>query len=589
MSKKLVGLVVLAACTVNGKAFNPFGGGSNPPPPAPGPTAQNPVAAPATPSAPSAPNASPAPVANAPAIAGRPAWCGRFDPDGMGAGYDGDFDYVIKQYGYSVRSIVSISRAVCANRSPEAVGTAMRARADWMRVTGMTEADMADITPVMANEANEPLDYRVDNYDPAGKRVADLSPVDELRYLGKVSSGTQLLQLAWWLDSLPSGVHEPARIFFLERCDYAISDTSWNDQRPSIRFAIWGLCAGDANALSRKQLDADIAASKVTDPGIRFVLHARLGRAKANAAKYEAEMQALAAKDPAIKKIVYELPAKAAKEWAAYAAQYKELFAATLAIEDALRTNSRKALAGCHEVFWPWWTKIVATLDTSAREKWSGLLRNSPAAQAVAQGFAICHGEDGQGDAVKHFAYTMSGVVNGGANVRGVHGAIYVALGAIARSVQFDDRNLGNTLSLPNYTDGIANMGNQGGRGMRGGHQGRAQTQGVIGTVEKAGDTVRITFKKEMYQATTCDNWVETDQLDRVENGKIYYREICTRRSRKTFDKTPPPVEIAGFLAAGVKVGRVGLFVGTNQGGPVMPITISNGDAVVAYLGVPHS
>ena len=48
---------------------------------------------------------------------------------------------------------------------------------------------------------------------------------------------------------------EPARIDWLEACDYAMSDTSWNTGQPTIRFAIWGLCQADGKALSRAQLD----------------------------------------------------------------------------------------------------------------------------------------------------------------------------------------------------------------------------------------------------------------------------------------------------------------------------------------------
>jgi hypothetical protein len=79
--------------------------------------------------------------------------------------------------------------------------------------------------------------------------------------------------------------------------------------------------------------------------------------------------------------------------------------------------------------------------------------------------------------------------------------------------------------------------------------------KGRVAAVKAQGDGVMVTFKTESWKEPTF-NCKETNRIDRITaDGRVEYRQICTRTGTETVKVTPRPVWIRKDLAAGIKPG----------------------------------
>jgi hypothetical protein len=585
----------LGACSMVSRLTTPSGAPStsSPAPSAPtasssdSPVASDPVAVPIGPAA-----ALPS---------GRPSWCGSYHGD-TGRSPDGQ--------DYNVDMAQSLGRTLCGDASSDERAAAKQAWSKWTAANGMSEADMADLGAILSVDYG-PLDPQNPNerFDADTAQVAKLDPVDEMRYVQAAAGKNQLVEFGWILDGLPHGVHQPARVAFLEQCFDAIKNGSDNTEHKTEKYAVWALCKGDVAALSRKQLDADLAASKA-DAATRFAVRARFGRVSSIAAHYEAQMEAAAKQDPQIKKLIDDVPAAATKSWTQTATKYKDLFARLFALEDALRSKSRQALAGCHDKFWSYWQQAANTIEPDA-DHWASAMRSTPEGQAAALGLALCHVESlDEHDRGPAYELAMHAMEAGYGDfqiihVRGIHTAIYAALASNAQHVKFDDRSLGDGLELPHYGDGLKSVESE---------SHHDEFVGSIDAVTTHGETATVTFKHTSYKRRICTDQVSTGHIERISSdGTFVYFQHCNKWETKTFDGTTPPVDIPAFMAAGLKPGRVATFNGTQvtfqaevevghkrpqrahrkgdssaepKTNPAIPIIVTDGNKVIAFVGV---
>ena len=84
--------------------------------------------------------------------------------------------------------------------------------------------------------------------------------------------------------------------------------------------------------------------------------------------------------------------------------------------------------------------------------------------------------------------------------------------------------------------------------------------QGIVAAVTSKGDFVEISLKPYNYEKLLI-SCVETKQIDRVVEGRVYYKEKCTKPDYAKRTMTLPAIKVASANATQIKPGRAITFL----------------------------
>ena len=148
----------------------------------------------------------------------------------------------------------------------------------------------------------------------------------------------------------------------------------------------WSMCQGDVEAFDAKkalaEIDADTAHVGYHESAKKLVAEAK-GLVDALPAKWKKAID----KDGAYKK-AFDIGVQARKQaWGS-----PELRAVVADVEDAWRTGSRKAMAGCEAKVWPQWVKAVSAIPA---DKFTLAYKDQPSEALDAQAATITNTVDG--------------------------------------------------------------------------------------------------------------------------------------------------------------------------------------------------
>lgn len=319
-------------------------------------------------------------------------------------------------------------------------------------------------------------------------------------------------------------------------------------------------------------------------------------QARARFAQYTNAYKALAPKLPGLTKLVFEAPAAAAKAYVAkQAALDKPLLDTVLSLE-----AQQGPVKGCAAKLWPFFEGELKPQLKSSLEavRLSGLLAwamaecasrdpSAPAMEPVFTYFAERSTPVRGPLTAAYLGYVeaynaAAGNEAAGESDRSGRGRGGPPLGGGAGLPPPDRNPIGEAALTPSLF-GHANSLNP--DSPRGG--------AVIKTIEKKGDSVRLTFRTEKYLVPDL-SCVETGKIDRINlDGTISYRKLCKKVGEHEETATTEPVELPAFAAAGIAPGNlVELYwMSVNSGAPGRAFIIEAFDSKargkrVSFFGV---
>lgn len=311
----------------------------------------------------------------------------------------------------------------------------------------------------------------------------------------------------------------------------------------------WSMCQGDVEAFNaekaRAEIDADTAHVDYHESAMKLVADAKR-LVDAQPAKWKIAKD----KDDAYKK-AFDLGVKARKQ--AYGSP--ELRAIVADVEDAWRTGSKKAMAGCEAKVWPQWVKAVSAIP--------------------AEKFSMAY-KDFASELLEPHAATIAATVDGYLAAVAVNHCFVVdeALAAVGKSLVFwpgmrGPRN--GALTMMRLADLQLDKKGQNIRWPRidrrdwfntdpinTGENGGAD---VLISATPKGDKVHLVYAELKEKTTKCVDYHEGTVPSRIDaNGRIVYESSCGKYADVMVTYTAPkPTDDDNRYAPGLKAG---VFIG---------------------------
>lgn len=390
--------------------------------------------------------------------------------------------------------------------------------------------------------------------------LGGLSPLMRGAFIGNIIKfGEVPVPLAaWWLDMTPGQASVSQQLAFVEACV--------KEQRSAVETMMqWAVCAEDAKDLDRNRFASEI---KELDAAAQRSALAHFDKVAKLAATRAAEATALAKDDPGMAMMLVERPKTARAEWAAAVKRRGSTVSDSIAVFDAWRTGTKKAIAGCDATLWPHVEKWVKTIDDKdTHGDLLSLMAADPAGHPLTLAMHGCYGTD------------TSNAVRSGPWA----GPRVAVLQAMWRGdLEFDrkeDTEAAKRTSVLNWPEWPVSLRPS---------KRVSRERGVIANISKADGKVTVTFKAIKSRYQKCGAERDTERIDRIKDGQLIYQKVCTRWDWATSEGAPDPVVIPVRFAAGLEAGR---YVETIEYEEItMPIVVRRSaeptSAIVARAGV---
>ncbi len=377
------------------------------------------------------------------------------------------------------------------------------------------------------------------------------------------------MAVSWHYDADEAPPSEIARTQLVLECLKIGDGEVGEDQMVS-----YAVCGADARALDAKRLERELEGMSDWAKVRARVAHAA---ARYRAARYAAAAKALAKQDEAWQTLAFDVPAKATKAWKAMRDANAAAIDAARAYEAKYDGPSKKAAQGCWKAAWGHVVRHVQAAKPRTVEAAQAALMD-PVGTILVGHAAAC--AEREGDALGHA--TLMRFYGAARPSRGPRAAVAFALADAAAEIAADRTRFGvKPESFKGLFTGSDPVVKGGGGGL---YRIADASQGVIASIEDAGDNVRVTFKAIMIEVNDYD-CVDTNKLQSIdEHGNLHYEQKCRKTGSHKENTANAPVTVPAKWAATLAKGRYARF-----GGGGLPVEVWKDEGqktLVAYMGI---
>jgi hypothetical protein len=359
-------------------------------------------------------------------------------------------------------------------------------------------------------------------------------------------AGGNIDDLDWYIDK---GDQPPSE---LVRLGYAMRCLQPDNLDPSNKREWWkvGVCARDIRELDAKKVAAETA--KMTAPQ---QAHARenVSYMKSALADLERVVKPKADSDPDYKHILYDAPEAGWDAWVALYRKHKKAMDATYAFEKAMFGPRIDAYQGCYKALEPGVVAFFKGGKFKTKEQVEKALRE-PIGYTLLNALGACY-------AITAPASAGVAMMNGTKESRVWRGPRAAAGYAMVEALNDIKENrprfpLQAEWFYPDLTDLIVKEARYGERTKVPNNGNFPDTvEGVVKTSKKYAqrkETLRLDFKTEMWmeKVVTCR---DTKKIDRIENGKVYYRKTCQSQGMQQRKFTPKATAVPDWAGKGIR------------------------------------
>ncbi len=378
------------------------------------------------------------------------------------------------------------------------------------------------------------------------------------------------MAVSWHYDAEATPPSEIARTQLVLEC-LPVGDEEVGEAAV-VPFAV---CGADAAALDAKRLERELEGMSDWAKTTARVAHAA---ARYRAARYAAAAKALAKQDEAWQTLAFDVPAKATKAWKAMRDANAAAIDAARAYEAKYDGPSKKAAQGCWKAAWGHVVRHVQAAKPRTVEAAQAALMD-PVGTILVGHAAAC--AEREGDSLGHA--TLMRFYGAARPSRGPRAAVAFALADAAAEIAADRTRFGVTpesfKGLFTGSDPVVKGGGGGGL-----YRIADASQGVIASIEDAGDSVRVTFKAIMIEVNDYE-CVDTNKLRSVdEHGNLHYEQKCRKIGSHKENTADAPVTVPARWASTLAKGRYARF-----GGGGLPVEVWKDEGqktLVAYMGI---
>jgi hypothetical protein len=382
----------------------------------------------------------------------------------------------------------------------------------------------------------------------------------------------------WEYDRVAAAPSEMLRALQVTRC----LDVSEPKQTDAFQYSV---CGHDARALDTKVLEKEIAGYSDWAKTVARYTH---GHARYLATRAEAAARALAKEDAVWQQLIFDVPAKT---WTAWEESYKADRAAidaALAYEDVYTGPSKNAAKNCLPKAWPALQGYVSSRKASGLAGAKEALM-TPVGNILVRQVASCL----QAEGMTFAQYMFEEMRNGSPAGRGPRHAMSAAVADALMVIKSDREKFpADRTWFRHYVAGTSrDLLNRDLASMGGGSSDKG---GIIKSVKKEGDNLRIEFKEEKIRER--ESWCEDTSkiIGWFSDGTPQYYRVCKEGGMVTVDLTHVPVLVPALMGGALEKGQFARFrtSGTPSEGETtraIPVEIwANADKkeLVGYAGL---
>lgn len=383
---------------------------------------------------------------------------------------------------------------------------------------------------------------------------------------------------AWAATREPSIAHPLAQVGYLSMC---LSSDLENDSLkiPLADDFVLGYinCLAMVPAVDKSvvlaQLEKDNAPA-----GVRTSVLERLSVVKHRLINGEA-LYNLRAGNNAVLKTIRAAAEKRSAEWKKEFAQNESALRTAFALDDALSSDSKSTRAACdagpaQQAFE---TMVKSAHLTSLDDVTEFMNKAAPA--MVAQRVRDCLAQKSASSEALPWVWITNRV---GVTRDGTFSEVRLAMleeigtiladrpNAFQNTLSFGYESQRPTFDLPHYSE--------------------TAEPSKVKAIGKGSEVVTASFVPELMDSVECVTWKETNRIDRIENGKLVYRQVCTKSKPIKVNLAPAPLKVAAKESKVLTPGtyaRVLRIDGDNTGASLATFSDKTGKKLVSLLGFP--
>ncbi|MCE9578992.1 MAG: hypothetical protein K8W52_38060 [Deltaproteobacteria bacterium] len=475
-----------------------------------------------------------------------PAWCEALEGHKVTQEHGVDSMLDEKEPRWVLPDLVAASctpRADAAQRQEE-VG---ELRAEWSKKLGLTEADWRDVADyaLLDQTTRNNGELRLLGDDAAKRPWSKFDPIDQYATLreGAGISGSLELDHNFFADALGTRLTETGRLGYVLDC--IGRGTTVEPER-------WAMCQGDVERLDLSKIPGELRGS--THPGgDKIRIRIAVMEAAEPLAAHAAQVKKLIASDPGYARM-FEIAKTTREEWAGRYQKDAALLALVSKTEDARRSRSRQASAGCAEETRAAWKAAASNMpasafanlsiaDSSFEDRVVGIMLNDPEVYLATVAMANCAHDRDREELDSYIEEKVERQLHFWPGARGPRTQAMSAI--LTGGVEFDDRALQVRQPSVDRSFGTNGKSPAGGGG-----------RGIIAKLTPQGDKVLVTFKPDLFKEQRCDAWKYSNRVVQISSdGSLVYDATCQKMITVTLDKSSKPTTVAADQMAGITKG----------------------------------
>lgn len=418
-----------------------------------------------------------------------------------------------------------------------------QARAMWSRRLGMTEAEWSDAvayatTPVHAIRAGM-----------TARSLAAASPLDQYAVILKAGDSTGDMDALYAADMFEPRLSEAGRLAFVETS--CVRPAPVDAHGMTGTEVIWAICQADIDRMDIPKFLEEIHTDTTHDGALKMKLRLDAYELSAALKRHLAEIEQMKARDDASKRL-FTLASQAREAWSSSVGKNTRLLELVLAMDSAALTQSRKQLEGCEESTAAALAEAVSTIPARS---FAGMyddrghpnagfaavagpvLATSPAVLLAAGAVLRCAPKT-------DISAYLHDIVDLGAPSRGPRNA---ALARIKSTrITYDNANARLVYPQPRPY-GEHYLGEM--------FQARS-LGGVVKSVQKHGDTLKVEIKQTFVRTLDCTRSHRTGRISKINaDGRVEYEDVCDRSELRTHDNTWSSFELSARYATWLRPG----------------------------------
>lgn len=462
-------------------------------------------------------------VAAARVAHGSPAFCG-----GKDSSADNEDVYRLKTHQVSDRDdeVKLVWQLACSN-DPDVVkqrAEIERARAEWSKRLGMTDADWADVASFVEDKSGKFI-----KIDMSSKDLSQFTPIDQYGAIharfGREFQGPDQLYAT---DIFDSAMTETGRMAFLDWCV-----NNDNVARADGDVPKWAVCWPDVEKFDLGKALAEIKADTAHSGAVKMWLRIHAA-SMPDALKDITAKKAAFTKADATWQTMFDFAAKAREQWKQDVGGNQKLLDVASRMDAGALFQSRKLFDGCEAATDEALAAAVATVPSKSftgmhddremtkpgfAERSGPVLVNSPAVNVAATAWAECHHDTSTADFLNDALQRHPGF-------RGPRNAALAAI--MGQTYKFDDLNA-KSPGFPGWGGRPASR--SGGMIMSAG--------GVVKSVTKKGDKLVVALEKTSMTQDNCVKEHPSNRLAQIRSdGSLEYEMICDQTKTVKVDTT---------------------------------------------------